>query len=121
MLCEIDPSGVIKINKGLISLPGSISAMALHRPIDVEEEFSAVTNLYKSSPIVYYYGSTDITEKKHIYSSMLSELALSVKKKMSDKLLKHSGYVIDTPSQFVEEKGYGLLYEAIQEFDGIIG
>jgi hypothetical protein len=92
--------------------------MALHRPIDVEEEFSATNSLYKSSPVVYYYGTTDILEKKHIYSSMLSELAQSVKRKLDDKLLKHSGIIIDTPSQFVEQNGYELLYKAIDEFDG---
>jgi polyribonucleotide 5'-hydroxyl-kinase len=91
--------------------------MALHRPIDVVEEFSAATNLYKTSPIVYYYGTTDIQEKKHVYSSMLTELAKSVVKKLDDKLVKHAGVIIDTPSQFAEPSGSEMLYQAIDDFE----
>jgi hypothetical protein len=70
----------------LISLPESISAMAITRPIDPEEEFNASVSLYKTTPICYYYGSSDISDKKKVYSSLLSVLAKKVEEKLTDKM-----------------------------------
>jgi hypothetical protein len=69
----------------MISLPESIAAMAIHRPIDPEEEFNGSVSLYKTTPIVYYYGSSDIGDKKKVYSTLVSHLAGRVEKKLEDK------------------------------------
>ena len=58
--------------------------MAIHRPIDPEEEFSASISLYKTSPITYYYGSSDINDKKKVYSSLVTTLASKVEAKLQD-------------------------------------
>lgn len=67
-------------------MPESISAMAINRPIDPEEEFNASVSLYKTTPICYYYGSSDISDKKKVYSSLLSVLAKRVEEKLEDKM-----------------------------------
>jgi hypothetical protein len=69
----------------MISLPETLSAMAIHRPIDPEEEFNAPIALYKTSPIAYYYGSSDINDKKRVYASLISSLAQRVEVKLQDK------------------------------------
>lgn len=112
ILCDIDPSG------GLISLPETISAMAIHRPLDPEEDFNASASLYKTTPIAYYYGSSDISDKKKLYTTLVSVLAKRVEEKLTDKLVKHAGIIIDTPSKFMDQGGLDLLTETIQSFQG---
>jgi hypothetical protein len=74
--------------QGLLSLPGSLAAYALNRPIDAEEEFGGSMHTYKTSPIAYYYGNSDILEKSKLYSSLLLELAAATNRKLQDKLGK---------------------------------
>ncbi|KAJ3000162.1 hypothetical protein HDV02_000445 [Globomyces sp. JEL0801] len=110
ILCDIDPNG------GLISLPGTISAMAIHRPIDPEEEFNASVSVYRTTPISYYYGTSVIFEKQKLYTSLISQLAETVELKLQDKSIKSNGLIIDTPSQFLEQGGFDILAEAIEKF-----
>lgn len=90
--------------------------MAIHRPIDPEEEFNASVALYKTSPIAYYYGSSDITHNKKVYASLLSTLASKVLKKLEDPAVRPAGIIVDTPSQFMEQNGLSMLTTAIEDF-----
>jgi hypothetical protein len=100
-------------------MPESISAMAIHRPIDPEEEFNASVSLYKTSPITFYYGSSDINDKKKVFSSILSALASKVWLKLEDPTLKSAGIIVDTPSQIMDQGGFSTLTSAIENFKGI--
>jgi hypothetical protein len=48
----------------------------------------------------------------------VGELANVVKRKLDDVVLKHSGVIIDTPSQFMEQSGFEALTDTIDAFDG---
>ncbi|KAJ3306620.1 Cleavage polyadenylation factor subunit clp1 [Kappamyces sp. JEL0829] len=111
ILADIDPGS------GLVSVPETLSAMAIHRPIDPEEEFNGTISLYKSSPITYYYGSSDIKDKKKVYLSLVASLAGKVKSKLNDKIVKSAGLILDTPAQFIDQGNFELLYEAMNEFE----
>jgi polyribonucleotide 5'-hydroxyl-kinase len=93
--------------------------MAIHRPIDPEEEFNASISLYKSSPITFYYGSSDINDKKKVFTSILSTLASKVSLKLEDPALKSAGIIVDTPAQFMEQGGFSTLTSAIDDLKGI--
>lgn len=94
--------------------------MAIHRPIDPEEEFNASVTLYKSSPISFYYGSSDINDKRNVYSALLSTLAGKVAIKLEDPAIKPAGIIIDTPSQFIDQGGFPILTDAIDLFKSIM-
>ncbi|KAJ3269429.1 hypothetical protein HDV01_001427 [Terramyces sp. JEL0728] len=106
ILCDIDPKS------GLISLPGTISSMVINRPIDVEEELNA--NIYKTSPIAYYYGS-NIFDKQEFYLLLLNNLKDSIEKKLAnDDKIRSDGIIVDTPCEFVEnQQGIEILKETI--------
>ncbi|KAJ3320273.1 hypothetical protein HDV06_005417 [Boothiomyces sp. JEL0866] len=105
ILCDIDPKS------GLISLPGTISCMVINRPIDVEEELNA--NIYKTSPISYYYGS-NIFDKQEFYLLLVNNLKDSIEKKLAnDEKIRSDGIIVDTPCEFVEQQGIEILKETI--------
>ena len=80
ILCDIDPE------EGFISLPGTLSAMAITRPLDIEEEFGGSSSVYNTTPLSYYYGASDIQEKRNLYESLIQSLAESVDYKLKDPL-----------------------------------
>ncbi|KAJ1549783.1 hypothetical protein HK096_010478, partial [Nowakowskiella sp. JEL0078] len=105
-------------NQGSVTVPGTISATVVTRPLDVEEDlgFSPVTTT--TTPLIYYYGYVTPTEKPRLYITLTKKLAGVVKKKIAtDKDVKFSGAIIDTPSQFVEPSGYDLLINVIEAFE----
>ncbi|KAI9017058.1 Pre-mRNA cleavage complex II protein Clp1-domain-containing protein [Gaertneriomyces semiglobifer] len=107
---DIDP------NEGSVSLPGTLTAAALSRPIDVEEEFAATSAMMGTSSLVYYYGFASFAEKPKLYETVLNRLAYTVKRKLEDPDVRASGFIMDTPSQFVDVAGYEMLTHAIDQF-----
>lgn len=80
ILCDIDPE------EGFISLPGTLSAMAITRPLDIEEEFGGPSSAYNMSPLCYYYGTADIHEKRNLYEKLVDNLATATHQKLQDPL-----------------------------------
>ncbi|KAI9094124.1 Pre-mRNA cleavage complex II protein Clp1-domain-containing protein [Phlyctochytrium arcticum] len=107
---DIDP------NEGSISLPGTLAAMAVAKPIDIEEEFSASSATTGTSPLVYYYGYTSALEKPKLYTALVDRLAMMVQKKLGELDVRSSGCIINTPSQFAEVEGYEIMNNAITQF-----
>ncbi|TPX65304.1 hypothetical protein SpCBS45565_g05299 [Spizellomyces sp. 'palustris'] len=107
---DIDP------NEGSVSLPGTLSATAISRPIDVEEEFSASSATTGTSPLVYYYGYASALEKPKLYHALVERLAGVVSKKLDQVDVRSSGCIINTPRQFVDVDGYETLTHAIDQF-----
>ncbi|KAI8822629.1 Pre-mRNA cleavage complex II protein Clp1-domain-containing protein [Fimicolochytrium jonesii] len=107
---DIDP------NEGSISLPGTLTAMAIGKPIDMEEEFSASSIATGTSPLVYYYGYPSPLDKPKLYNTMVQRLATTVRRKLGEADVKASGFIINTPSQFVDVAGYESLSKIIEGF-----
>ncbi|KAI8589633.1 Pre-mRNA cleavage complex II protein Clp1-domain-containing protein [Geranomyces variabilis] len=107
---DIDP------NEGSISLPGTVAATAIGRPIDMEEELSASSATTGTSPLTYYYGYPSPLDKPKLFGALVGRLASIVDRKMSESDVKTSGFVMNTPSQFVDVAGYDILTHAIDSF-----
>ncbi|KAJ3014404.1 hypothetical protein HKX48_005182 [Thoreauomyces humboldtii] len=107
---DIDP------NEGSISLPGTLTAMAIGRPIDMEEELSASSATTGTSPLVYYYGYPSPLDKPKLFSALVTRLAMITKRKLAQPDVKSSGFIMNTPSQFVDVAGYEILTHAIDSF-----
>ncbi|KAJ3044466.1 hypothetical protein HDV00_001893 [Rhizophlyctis rosea] len=109
---DLDPT------EGSLSIPGTLAASAIGRPIDVEDELGASSAMSGTTPVAYYYGYTNITDKPKLYNLLTTHLGSSVKRKLEDPEARASGTIINTPSQYVEPGGYELLENAIQAFEG---
>ena len=111
--------------EGMLSIPGTVSAIALESVLDVEEGWgSSPTNgpshIPVKLPLVYYYGLEDPEINRRIFKPIVSRLALSVMSRMQDdEEAKATGCVIDTPGIFSQGKNaYELIQHTIAEFQG---
>ncbi|KAI8851917.1 Pre-mRNA cleavage complex II protein Clp1-domain-containing protein [Chytridium lagenaria] len=74
----------IDINEGALSVPGTMSASVLYRPIDIEEEFGGLPHTTGSSPVVFYYGYNTPAEKGKLYDRIVTRVAGVATRKMED-------------------------------------
>lgn len=97
--------------QGSVGIPGSVGAVVVERPADIEEGFSLV------APIVFHYGHTGPGGNVTLYNMLISRLAQVVQLKMqSDKKVKHSGVIINTCG-WVKSHGYQAILKAAQDFN----
>ncbi|TPX50129.1 hypothetical protein SeMB42_g00148 [Synchytrium endobioticum] len=102
---------------GSLTLPGCISAAVISRPVDVEDGLGASAVVTGSTPSVWYYGYTTILEKKDLYKTLTTKLAESALKKLQeDSLVRWSGMIVDTPSQFTDPQAEALLENTVDKF-----
>ncbi|KAJ3225371.1 hypothetical protein HK099_006912 [Clydaea vesicula] len=107
----------LDVNEGSVSLPGVLSASSIQNPIDPEEGFGSTPLTTNISPLCYYYGYLDCLEKSTAYGVLMKKLSEVVEKKTSiDEETRYAGYIINTPSQFSENTGYDLLFQAVEDF-----
>lgn len=66
----------IDVGQGQISIPGTIGAMAVERPGDIEEGFSQVC------PLAYHYGNKEPGSNPLLYNKLVTKLAQTVAEKM---------------------------------------
>jgi polyribonucleotide 5'-hydroxyl-kinase len=97
--------------QGCVSIPGSLGAVVVERPADVEDGFSLV------APIVYHFGHTGPAGNVTLYNMIINTLSQSVKLKMeSDSKVKYSGVIINTCG-WVKSHGYQAIIKAAQDFN----
>ena len=111
--------------EGMLSVPGTISAVALESIIDVEEGWgSSPTNgpsqIPVKLPLVYYYGAEDPISHGDIYKPIITRLALSVMNRTEeDDEAKKCGCIIDSPGSITLGKaGYDIIQHIVAEFSG---
>ncbi len=68
--------------KGSVSMPGTLTATTIVKPLQPEEEFCSTPVTTNLSPLAFYYGATDPCEKKGAYKALCSRLAHCVSSKM---------------------------------------
>ncbi|ERF68262.1 hypothetical protein EPUS_02718 [Endocarpon pusillum Z07020] len=100
IIVNLDPE------EGVLSLPGTLTAVAIRALLDVEEGWgsspmSGPSAIPVKLPLVYNYGLSDpVADDKSAahYKAVLSKLALAVSGRLSeDPLAKEAGVLIDTP------------------------
>lgn len=72
----------IDTNEGTVTIPGTINAMSMNRPIDPEEDLGATPISTNTTPITYYYGYSNPLEKSKFYSLLVQQLANTIQKKV---------------------------------------
>jgi polyribonucleotide 5'-hydroxyl-kinase len=100
-------------NEGSVSVPGSIGALMMCRPISVEEEFSSALLSLQSTPLVHYYGYDSPLEFPKLYKRSVAALACNVMKKLEGGSAKNSGLIVNAPCQLAETTGFEILKDAI--------
>ncbi|XP_031570089.1 protein CLP1 homolog [Actinia tenebrosa] len=100
----------LDVGQGTVGVPGSIGALLIERPADIEEGFSL------QAPLVYLFGHTSPAPNEKLYNKLTSKLADNVFKRFEkNKKAKASGCVINTCG-WVTGLGYRTLVHAAKEF-----
>ncbi|KAH6588784.1 hypothetical protein BASA50_010490 [Batrachochytrium salamandrivorans] len=110
LFVDLDPS------QGTISLPGTLGAMIVARPLDCEEDFGAPLTVAGTTPLVYYHGHTTPLEKITLYNAIVKKLSSVANLKLESPDHKASGLIADSPSQFADPAGFEHLNHAITSF-----
>ena len=81
----------LDVGQGSISIAGTIGAVTVERPADIEDGFSL------AAPIVYHFGHTQPAENITLYNILIKSVSKAVSQKMEiEKKTKYSGIVINT-------------------------
>lgn len=74
----------LDVGQGQLSIPGTIGAMAIERPADVEEGFSQIC------PLIYHYGYKEPGSNSMLYNLLVTKLAQVVAERMEVNRLSKS-------------------------------
>ena len=109
--------------EGLLSVPGSLSAVTFSSIIDIEEGWgSSPVNgpspIPVKLPLVYYYGQMNPNNGDRIYKPIVTRLSVAVMSKLQDDpQVRCSGCLIDTPGAISQGKGgYDIIQHIVSEF-----
>jgi len=101
----------LDVGQGQLSIPGTLGAMAIERPADVEEGFSQIC------PVIYHYGNKSPGNNQILYNLLVKKLAKTVAERMeANRINAVSGVVINTCG-WVKAKGYQMLVHAAKAFE----
>jgi polyribonucleotide 5'-hydroxyl-kinase len=101
----------LDVGQGALSVPGAMAAVALNRPVDIEEGYS---NL---EPLTYFYGHTSLNGSPKVFRKHMGQLAKVIQQRcLIDHRSNTAGLVINSCG-WVEDLGYELLLHAIEVFD----
>lgn len=113
--------------EGILSIPGSLSAVTFSSILDVEEGWgSSPVNgpspIPVMLPLVYYYGQANADSGDRIYKPIVTRLAVAVLSKLQDdRHVGSSGCLIDTPGAISQGKGgYDIIQHIVSEFSGTL-
>ncbi|XP_077979250.1 polyribonucleotide 5'-hydroxyl-kinase Clp1-like isoform X2 [Glandiceps talaboti] len=101
----------LDVGQGSVSIPGTIGALLVERPADVEEGFSL------QAPLVYHFGSTSPGSNIKLYNFLVSKLAevFNIRCK-SNRKAEVSGCIINTCG-WIKGGGYQCITHAAQAFE----
>ncbi|KAL8873528.1 MAG: hypothetical protein Q9198_007011 [Flavoplaca austrocitrina] len=109
--------------EGLLSVPGSLSAVTFSSIIDIEEGWgSSPVNgpspIPVKLPLVYYYGQMNPDNGDRIYKPIVTRLSVAIMSKLQeDPQVRCSGCLIDTSGAISQGKGgYDIIQHIVSEF-----
>ncbi|XP_038044313.1 polyribonucleotide 5'-hydroxyl-kinase Clp1-like [Patiria miniata] len=101
----------IDVGQGVISVPGTIGALLIERPADIEEGFSL------AGPLVYHFGATTPGANLKLYTLLVSSMAEVFNKRcMTNQRASVSGCVINTCG-WIKGDGYKCITHAAKAFE----
>ncbi|CAI6374963.1 unnamed protein product [Macrosiphum euphorbiae] len=97
--------------QGQISVPGTIGAVMVERPAEVNESFS------QAAPLVYHYGHTKMGINSTLYNTLISRIAKVIHQRMDENpRINCSGLIINTCGR-VKGEGYQHLTHIALTFE----
>ncbi|KAG9965194.1 mRNA cleavage and polyadenylation factor IA/II complex, partial [Aureobasidium melanogenum] len=109
--------------EGLLSIPGSLSAVTMGSMLDVEDGWgsspvSGPTGVPVKTPLVYHFPFASPEDNTRMFKPLVTRAALAVTSRLEeDDEAKQSGIIIDTPGSINQPKGgYDLLMHIVSEF-----
>ncbi|XP_015762024.1 PREDICTED: protein CLP1 homolog [Acropora digitifera] len=97
--------------QGYIGIPGSMGALLIERPADIEEGFPL------QAPLVFHYGHVSPSPNEKLYNKISSAIAEITKQRFEqNKKAQVSGCIINTCG-WVTGTGYRILVHAAEEFE----
>ncbi|XP_018413339.1 PREDICTED: polyribonucleotide 5'-hydroxyl-kinase Clp1 [Nanorana parkeri] len=101
----------LDVGQGSVSVPGTVGALCVERPADVEEGFST------QAPLVYHFGSTTPGTNIKLYNKLTSRLAHVFNLRCeSNRRAAVSGCIINTCG-WVKGGGYQAIIHAASAFE----
>ncbi|XP_067834853.1 LOW QUALITY PROTEIN: polyribonucleotide 5'-hydroxyl-kinase Clp1-like [Heptranchias perlo] len=101
----------LDVGQGSVSIPGTMGALYVERPADVEEGFSV------QAPLIYHFGSTTPGTNIKLYNKITSRLAEVFNQRCEvNRRAAASGCVINTCG-WVKGSGYQALVHAASAFE----
>ena len=111
--------------EGIMSVPGSLTAIAFASIIDVEEGWGSSPTSGPSPvpvklPLCYYYGLPSPEDNPKLFKPIITRLALAATSRLADDPeIKQTGLIIDTPGVISQGKGgYEIISHIVSEFSG---
>lgn len=109
--------------EGMLSIPGSLTAVAFSSIIDVEQGWgsspmSGPSQVPVKLPLAYFYGLPSPEDSSKMYKPIATRLALAVTSKLAeDEEAQETGCIIDTPGTISHGKeGYDIIQHIVSEF-----
>jgi polyribonucleotide 5'-hydroxyl-kinase len=111
MFVDINPS------EGTVTIPATLTATVMDRPIDIEEQLSILPAKSSMAPLTYFFGYLQSTDKLKLYNKLLIKLATTIQKKMDkDTIVKYSGLIISTPNNLSNNTNWDNFTFIIEKF-----
>lgn len=111
--------------EGMLSIPGSLTAIPFASIIDVEEGWGSSPTSGPSPvpvklPLCYYYGLPSPEDNTKLFKPVLTRLALASTSRLADDpAIRETGMIIDTPGVISQGKGgYEIISHIVSEFAG---
>lgn len=101
----------LDLGQGSIAIPGTIGALLVERPADVEEGFSLQT------PLVYHHGINNPMSNLKLYTTLIDKLSKVVHQRFEQKeKARVSGCIINTCG-WVTGQGFKVLLDVTKSFE----
>jgi polyribonucleotide 5'-hydroxyl-kinase len=109
-------------NEGSVSMPCTLSATAIPRPIPPEApQMFTSRHTYPLVPLVYFFGYQSPEMHPTVYKLLLEQLSNACRRKeWNDDGIAYSGWIIDTPhefSQVTDGQVHDLLQNALDRLE----
>jgi len=111
MFVDINP------NEGTVTIPSTLTATVIDKPIDIEEQLSVLPAKSSMAPLTYFFGYLQSTEKLKLYNKLLTKLSETIQKKMDkDSVVRYSGLIISTPNNLSNNSNWDTFTSIIKKF-----
>ncbi|XP_068747119.1 protein CLP1 homolog [Montipora capricornis] len=101
----------LDVGQGYVGIPGTMGALLIERPADIEEGFPL------QAPLVYHYGHLSPAPNEKLYNKVSSTIAEVTKQRFEkNKKARVSGCIINTCG-WVTGTGYRILVHAAEAFE----